>query len=135
MSDGANIAEPPALVRVRVKSKTGDVYVRAGRRWPADRWTRVELPLDVALRLHDDPWLDVRDLPADAPVDSDAAPPTESSMLDRKLADAHARVAELEERVRTLENTHALELEQLREAHERELSAATSATTRPSTQR
>ncbi|MBI2388646.1 MAG: hypothetical protein HYV09_03430 [Deltaproteobacteria bacterium] len=128
MSD-ANENTAPAMVRVRVKSKTGDVYVRAGRHWRADRWMRVEVPLDVALRLHDDPWLDVRDLPEDAPVDVDPAAP-EATTLERHLADAHEKVAALEERLRTVEAAHELELEQFREAHAREISAVTSAATR-----
>lgn len=113
---------PPATARIRVKSKTGDVYVRAGRSWRADRWSRVEVPLDVAVRLHDDPWLDVRDLPEDADIDTDPTSP-ETTTLERQLADAHAKVAALEERIRIVEEAHERELDQLRETHARELAA------------
>lgn len=123
----------PAMVRVRVKSKTGDVYVRAGRHWPTDRWARVEVPLDVAVRLHDDPWLDVRDLAPDAELDIE--PSAEGTNRERQLADAQAKVAELTERLRVLEEQHVLELDRLREAHARELSAVTAATTRQQTKR
>jgi len=125
----------PPTARVRVKSRTGDVYVRAGRSWRADAWVSVEVPLDVAVRLHDDPWLDVRDLTADAPVSNDSAGIAENGTLERQLADAHARIAALEERVRDVERQHGLELEQLREAHARELSAAIAATSSRTTRR
>lgn len=117
------------MARLRVKSRTGDVYVRAGHHWPADRWARVEVPLDIALRLHDDPWLDVRDLSADAEVDAaDGASAETPPTLERDLADAHARLAQLEERLRNAELQHARELEQLRDTHARELSAMQAAT-------
>jgi hypothetical protein len=134
MSDETVTEGTPATARIRVKSRTGDVYVRAGRGWRADAWTSVEVPLDVALRLHDDPWLDVRDLAPDAPVvdDSAAAGEPGRGTLERQLADAHTAVAALEARLRDVERQHALELEQLRDAHARELSAASAATGRAS---
>jgi hypothetical protein len=115
----------PSTVRVRVKSRTGDAFVRAGRLFRADAWTAVEVPLDVALVLHDDPWLDVRDLAPDAPVD--AGPGADAGSLERQLAEAHARIVALEARLREVELQRDRELDQLRETHARELSAANAA--------
>jgi hypothetical protein len=116
-------SDAPPLVRLRVKSKTGDVYCRAARFFRHDAWVSIEVPLDVAVRLHDDPWLDVRDLPPDAPVD--AAPPAAGAgpraAPEEQLEAAKETIRALEERLRAAEEAHVRELATLREAHAREL--------------
>lgn len=129
MSDDSH--DEPILVRVSAKSRTGGPYRRAGRVWRADAWIAVEVPLEIALRLHDDPWLDVKDLDPDAEVE--AAPADTRPEAERLLELARARVAELEGRLHEAEAAavqHAGAMTSLREAHARELSAAKAATTR-----
>jgi len=120
----------PTFVRVRVRSKTGDLYVRAGLLFRHDGWSSMEVPLDVALRLHEDPWLDVRDLAPDAPVDAPDA--STGARLEKQLTEARVRIDQLEEELDRLKRLHAEELVQLREAHEAEISALT---TKPSAKR
>jgi hypothetical protein len=111
------------LVTVRVKSRTGDIYVRAGRFIPHDRWDTIEVPIDVAAALAKDPWIDARDLPAgmasSAPQESEAG-----TSLERQLVEAHTRIEALEHELEAARLTHQAELEKLREAHVRDLDVA-----------
>ena len=108
------------LVTVRVKSRTGDIYVRAGRFIPHDRWDTIEVPVDVAAALAKDPWIDARDLPAgmasSEPRESEAG-----TSLERQLEEAHTRIEALEHELEAARVTHHAELEKLREAHARDL--------------
>jgi hypothetical protein len=108
------------VVTIRVKSRTGDIYVRAGRFIPHDRWDTIEVPVDVAATLAKDPWIDARDLPAgmaaNEPPESKAA-----TSLERQLEEAHTRIEALEHELATARHTHQAELEKLREAHARDL--------------
>lgn len=63
-------------VRLRVKSKTGDVHVQAGKVWSAKHWLVVDVPVDVALQLRADRCLDVQVLPADMISEVEMLPPT-----------------------------------------------------------
>lgn len=111
------------LVTVRVKSRTGDIYVRAGRFIPHDRWDTIEVPGEVAAALAKDPWIDARDLPAgmssSAPLESEAG-----TSLERQLVEAHARIEALEHELEAARLAHQAELEKLREAHARDLDVA-----------
>jgi hypothetical protein len=111
------------LVTIRVKSRTGDIYVRAGRFIPHDRWDTIEVPVEVAAALAKDPWIDARDLPAGMaspePRESEAG-----TSVERQLVEAHARIQALEHELEAARLTHHAELEKLREAHARDLEEA-----------
>jgi hypothetical protein len=111
------------LVTVRVKSRTGDIYVRAGRFIPHDRWDTIEVPVDVATALAKDPWIDVRDLPAGM-TPSEPLEPWAGTSLERQLEEAHTRIDALERDLKAARQTHQAELEKLREAHARDLDEA-----------
>ncbi|MGZ3456343.1 MAG: hypothetical protein ACXVEF_42455 [Polyangiales bacterium] len=124
------MSEVPSLVSVRVKSRTGDVYVRGGLFFRHDAWSTVEVALEVALKLHGDPWLDVRDIPADflpntggAVVGPDGEGSASREELKQQLEAAHATVTALDEQLRVIAETHVREIEALREAHRKELAA------------
>jgi len=109
-----------ALVTIRVKSRTGDIYVRAARFFPHDRWETIEVPAEVATVLARDPWLDVRGLPDE--IREVASPSNEpATSLERPLEAAHARIEALERELEAAHLAHAAELERSREAHARDL--------------
>lgn len=109
------------LVTIRVKSRTGDIYVRAGRFIPHDRWDTIEVPIEVAAALAKDPWIDARDLPAGM---ASSAPPEAGTSLERQLEEAHARVEALEHELEAARLAHQAELEKLREAQARDFDVA-----------
>ncbi len=111
------------LVTIRVKSRTGDIYVRAGRFFPHDRWETVEVTPDVAASLANDRWLDVKGLP-DGIVAEPAPPSDPPTSLERQLDATHAHIESLERELEAARLAHASELERLREAHARDLDEA-----------
>jgi hypothetical protein len=110
-----------ALITIRVKSRTGDIYVRHARFFPHDKWATIEVPVDIANALAKDPWLDVRGLPA-ASGPAEVRDPEQA--LDRALASATARIEALEQELERVLAAHAQELERLRDTHARELEEA-----------
>jgi hypothetical protein len=113
------------LLKVRVKTRTGQSRFRAGQTWHADRWSRVEVSPSEHEELRSDAFLDVEDLPGHEDIDRD--PPT----LEEQIAKLQFEVAELKAaHAKALDEAkaaHVAEVAELKAAHAKALDEAKAA--------